>query len=428
MSSRARVLVALAIAGALIRIEATREISGTPLSQMDRWAQTDMHYFDAWARQIAAGDWTSAQVPMPMHRWHREIAGRYLGAHPDVNASLREAVDPEAALWARWMQAPRFYQDPLYSYGVAAAYAAAGRRPAIVIALQLAAGVGTVALIALIATACFGEVTGWCAGVLAVLCGPLVFYEFLLLRDSLVAGAGLLLVWLVRRADANGRPVDYALFAAVAMAACLLKSTFVVVALAMVVVLFVRRVQARAPWRGAAAATLVATAIVLTPLAVRNVAVGAPVFSLAASGPMTFVSANEVRAMPDVGFGIDAPVLTSFLADTDGGWIAAARAAMSGADPRELRHAALAQMGSRLALVRNSKQRELLLRADARVHPGMATGHVLADFTAGAGRPGAWHSPGGSGVAPLCPRRDNARGTGRLLTCWGDSVWRSSRP
>jgi len=124
--------------------------------------------------------------------------------------------------------------------------------------------------------------------------------------------------------------VDYALFAAVAMAACLLKSTFVVVALAMVVVLFGRRVQARAPWRGAAAATLLATAIVLTPLAVRNVAVAAPVFSLAASGPMTFVSANEVRAMPDVGFGIDAPVLTSFLADTDGGWIAAIRVAMSG--------------------------------------------------------------------------------------------------
>ena len=101
MSSRARVLLALAIAGALIRIEAAREISGTPLSQMDRWAQTDMHYFDAWARQIAAGDWTSAQVPMPMHRWHREIAGRYLGAQPDVQASLREAADPEAALWAR---------------------------------------------------------------------------------------------------------------------------------------------------------------------------------------------------------------------------------------------------------------------------------------------------------------------------------------
>jgi hypothetical protein len=330
MSRRTWALAALFAAAAVIRLVAALEVNRTPLSRLDRWAQTDMHYFDGWARQIAAGDWTSAEVPMPMHRWHREIAGGYLGTHPEVQAALREAADAEATLWAHWMQAPRFYQDPLYPYGVAAVYAAAGRRPAVVIALQLAAGAGTVVLIALIASACFGEATGLCAGVLALLCSPLVFYEFLLLRDSLVAGTGLLLVWLGLRADTNGRPMDYFLFTAVAAAACLLKSTFLVFALAMIIILFVRRLQVRAPWRATAMATLGAAAIVLAPLAVRNLTVGAPVFSLAASGPMTFVSANEVRAMPDVGFGIDAPVLTSFLAKTDGGWVSAIRAAMSG--------------------------------------------------------------------------------------------------
>jgi len=330
MSRRTWALAALLATAAVIRIVAASEVDRTSLRRLDHWAQTDMHYFDAWARQIAAGDWASAQVPMPMHRWHREIAGRYLATHPGVQASLHEAADPEAALWAHWMRAPRFYQDPLYPYGVAATYAAVGHRPAIVITLQLAAGVATLFLIAVVASACFGEVTGWCAGLLAVLCGPLVFYEFLLLRDSLVAGAGVLLVWLALRADANGRPLDYFLFAVVAAAACLLKSTFVVFALAMLVVLFVRRVRARAPWRATAGAAVAASAIVFVPLAIRNVGVGAPAFSLAASGPMTFVSANEVRAMPDVGFGIDAPVLTSFLADTDGGWIAAIRVAMSG--------------------------------------------------------------------------------------------------
>ena len=45
---------------------------------------------------------------------------------------------------------------------------------------------------------------------------------------------------------------------------------------------------------------------------------------------MTFLSANEARAMPDVGFGIDAPLLAAFLGDTDGGWMAASRAALAG--------------------------------------------------------------------------------------------------
>jgi hypothetical protein len=55
----------------------------------------------------------------------------------------------------------------------------------------------------------------------------------------------------------------------------------------------------------------------------RNVAVGAPPFSLAASGPLTFVASNDANVPPDVGFAIDASLLARFLGDTNGGWRAA---------------------------------------------------------------------------------------------------------
>jgi hypothetical protein len=65
-------------------------------------------------------------------------------------------------------------------------------------------------------------------------------------------------------------------------------------------------------------------------LAVRNVSVGAAPLSLASSGPLTFVASNEPRALPEVGFGIDTPVLVDFLGSTDGGWRAALARAVAG--------------------------------------------------------------------------------------------------
>jgi hypothetical protein len=56
------------------------------------------------------------------------------------------------------------------------------------------------------------------------------------------------------------------------------------------------------------------------PLAVRNVAVGEPPITLATSGPLTFVSANDASYPPDVGFGVQPAVLAHFLGDTPGSW------------------------------------------------------------------------------------------------------------
>ena len=40
-----------------LRVVVFLQLDSTPFIHMERWAQTDMHYYDGWARQIAAGDW-----------------------------------------------------------------------------------------------------------------------------------------------------------------------------------------------------------------------------------------------------------------------------------------------------------------------------------------------------------------------------------
>jgi dolichyl-phosphate-mannose-protein mannosyltransferase len=360
-------LTLLIVASVAIRAAYFRQLDHSPLIQMYRWSQTDMHYYDGWARQIAAGDWASAQVRIPMHRWHREIAEAYLGMHPDVRAVLeREAKDapegPDARerLWMQWMRTPRFYQDPLYPYAIASIYRAVAADARWVIAAQLAVGVMTNVLVWWIARRYFGEAAGVCAAALAVLCAPLLFYEGLLLRDSLIAFTGLAIVWMTDRARQSRGVVSWFLLGLALGVACLLKSSFLLLAAALAAGVVEGQVSKTSevggqvskpadpvpgpgtprrgrPRRGSGlqnvarrcqvvprlTATAAGLTLVLAMLAVRNVSVGAAPLSLASSGPLTFVASNEPTYLPEVGFGIDAPVLVDFLGSTDGGWRAA---------------------------------------------------------------------------------------------------------
>jgi 4-amino-4-deoxy-L-arabinose transferase-like glycosyltransferase len=317
-------LVAASIA---VRLAAFLQLDATPFLHMERWAQTDMHYYDGWARRIAAGDWLSAAVPLPMHRWHHEVAQAYFTQHPDVRAAIaREGHDPDTTIWSRWMRTPRFYQDPLYPYLLAVLYRFVSADVRAMLILQLAAGALTTLLVWSVARRHFGDVAGACAGVMALLCAPPLFYELLLLRDSLIACAGLTIVWLADRAiERDGWRWPAALGIALGLA-FLLKSSFLLLAIGVIPIVVVSRRYHRRAVLQPAAALAAGVAIAILPLAVRNVRVGVPPLSMASSGPLTLVSANDAGALPDVGFGIDVPRLTQFLGDTDGSWRAAVAA------------------------------------------------------------------------------------------------------
>src|SRR5205085_11518852 len=95
----------VAAAAITTRVVYFMQLNATPLMETQRWAQSDMHYYDAWAKQIATGDWLSRSASIPMHRWHHEVAQLYLASHPDAKASIDQArragEDPDQVPWSR---------------------------------------------------------------------------------------------------------------------------------------------------------------------------------------------------------------------------------------------------------------------------------------------------------------------------------------
>jgi tetratricopeptide (TPR) repeat protein len=318
------------------------QLNASPLIDMHRWQQSDMNYYDAWARTIASGDWLSRTITPPMHEWQRQAADEYLARHADVRDRLQRATqspgspDVETALWMQWMRTPAFYQDPLYIYMVAIVYRLTLADPRAAIALQLVSGVLSIALIWLVALRCFGDAVAAGAAAMAVLCAPLLFYEGLLLRDSLVALAGLALVWCIGRvADAAAERRTAAMRWAVVLGVCcgfawLLKSTFVMIPFALVALaLIAGRGEARRA-TALVVAMLAGFAVAPALLALRNSAVGAAPLSLASLGPFTFVTSNSATANPDAGWEVDTSQLAAFLGDTNGHLATAVRTALSG--------------------------------------------------------------------------------------------------
>ena len=84
------VLLILVVAAASVRLIYFRQLDSGPSIELHRWDQVDMHYYDAWGRQIAQGDWLSRSVGVPMQEWHHRVAAEYFAGHPDVKAALIE--------------------------------------------------------------------------------------------------------------------------------------------------------------------------------------------------------------------------------------------------------------------------------------------------------------------------------------------------
>ena len=327
------VVVALSLS---CRIAYFVELSDGPLMVQHHDEQSDMCYFDGWARQIVAGDWLSRNVTPPLHWWHRRVAEDYFHGHPeelnrfrtraagmvevffrqhpearstlldDVQtrgadyyrqnpkefAALQQRIVAYGLLWDDWIGHGQFYQEPLYPYLIAAMYAVAGFYASYVFLWQILLGVLSNVLIYLIARRYFGEVTGAVAGVLAALCSSLLYFEMVLLRETLVVFTGLLLVWLAGTATQRRSP-GWWLATGVAMGLSLtLKSHFALFLLGTLVLLAVQCRKNLKDLIRLEAAALVGIVMALTPLMVRNIAVGVSPLTAANTGGLTFLLAN----------------------------------------------------------------------------------------------------------------------------------------
>jgi len=322
---RIAVLFAIVLASIALRGLYSAQLSAGPGIAFHRLDETDMNYYDRWGWQVAHGDWLSTAIGVPMHPWHRDVAAQYFADHPDARTALqREAAAPadtDALLWSRWLGPRQFYQDPLYAYLIAGTYRVAGADVRYVFAWQMAMGVLANVLIWSLSRRFFGEVVAACAALLALLCGLLMYYELILLRESAIVFAGLALTWLIDRAFARGGWTDFAALGVSLGLAMILKSTFVLAVLAVGVASAVRYRHDRQALVAAAGAATVGLLLAVTPVVARNVAVGAPPLALASSGPLTFGFSNDVGYRVESGFAIDDRQMAQAMSATGSRWI-----------------------------------------------------------------------------------------------------------
>ena len=314
---RGAVLAVILAVSAAERAVYFREIQAGPLLWQHLWTQTDMSYYDAWARQIVAGDGLSRRVEPPLHFWHQKIAVDYFHEHPQdplAPPAGRGTVDISnvRALWNRWCGGGRFYQDPLYPYLLALTYRIAGPDVRAAFLWQLAAGVLGNILLWLLARDAFGDSVAAVTALLALLYAPTLFYEMILLRDSLVVCAGLALAFLAGRQMARGTPRGWLVLGLACGVAVSLKSHFAVFAAGVAAAAFLRgRVRPRTR-RPAVGLLVLGTALGLAPLMARNVAVGLPPLVPATNGTVTFILANAADAgTTDWGIGHAAAILAA---------------------------------------------------------------------------------------------------------------------
>ena len=285
-----------------------QQAKDTPLQSMHRWNSSDMEFFDQSARYIAAGHWLCDTVLHPYHEWHNEFAKQYFEQYPETAApyyaqnlnaaGIADTVASRRAYINDIFQGKVYHQEPLYVYLIALTYRIFGVDPFWVYVWQLLLIAGTNVLVFLVGRRYFGSLTGLLAALTVIVSGPILVFGMTILRTTLTAFLTLVLAFYYQRLlDRNSRKNQLA-FGAVSGIALLSQSyclLFLLPALGWYAWQNRRDVKICASSMGLVLGTLL---IVLVPLFVRNLKVGAPMASMASNGAITYILFNSSNAAP----------------------------------------------------------------------------------------------------------------------------------
>ncbi len=293
MSFLSRLLIVFLVLGILLRIVVFSEVKEGPLTQHQQWAESDMHFFEHWAKQVAQGDWWTDQALHPFHHWNQLVADIFIQHHSEAFAAARlewqasdVELEPAKALWRYWYGHKQFHQEPVYSYGIAVLYKMFGPNPLWVFVGQMGLGVGNLLLMIVLAYRFFGRWAAVFAGVLALLYGPFIFYEVIMLRATLIIFVGLGLLLLTDSVVKRGQSKGYFVLGIAMGLACLVKTTFLLWA-GVIGMIMIYEYRSRWPLFLRYGLIGIAGGIIgLSPGIVRNVVVGVP--------PLTFSSVNAI--------------------------------------------------------------------------------------------------------------------------------------
>ncbi|HEX4826001.1 MAG TPA: tetratricopeptide repeat protein [Candidatus Polarisedimenticolaceae bacterium] len=191
----------------------------------------------------------------------------------------------------QWIGTRVFEQAPLYPYVLAAAYKVAGHTVAVVYLLQIVASIFGLWALARAGRAIGQEDAGLIAAGLGALYGPFLFYDVLVLKESLAVTTVCFLLWALAAAAASGRPSRWLVAGGVLGVLVLLREN------ALLTVPFLALLAVRRPFRLAPAGAFVLGAILpLVPVAARNAYVGGDLLPTSASGGMNFYIGNNATA------------------------------------------------------------------------------------------------------------------------------------
>ena len=252
-----------AVYGAMIADTGCLAINGDPIS--------DMETFHRWALRIVEGDWLGRADFHPYHPWQRGIA-------------------PEST-WLSWYGPRVFHQDPLYPYFVAVIYLLAPREPISVIVIQFLLGSATAAGVYVLGRRLASERAALVAGLLAASYGPFLYYESLLLRDTLLVAMTTFFLIAIERARDGGGWTRWGSAGALAGVIYLTKPNILLFLPLLAAWILLGGVTER---RAVAMGALVAGfAFALLPAVARNVAVGAPALRTTTRGAIEFINGNN---------------------------------------------------------------------------------------------------------------------------------------
>lgn len=268
-------LLGLTAAAFALRLLHLWAVSDTPWIERYWTAPSgDDYAFFQWAQTILAGDWLGRDTYHPYFKW-----------------MLRVGTPEE---WHRWWGGKEiFHQTPLFPYLLALLLALYQGSVPMVFVTQLLLGSLQILVIYALAKRVFDYRVGLVAAVVTAFYGPFIFYQSTLLRDWLPPILEPLVMLAVLKATTSDHRYTWGLAGVTLGIAVLCKPTALLLGPVALIAIGLNHDN---QWRVASrslALLVVAFLLVLAPLFIRNVLVGAPVFALSTRATEAFVLANN---------------------------------------------------------------------------------------------------------------------------------------
>ena len=201
--------------------------------------------------------------------------------------------------WYRWWGGKEIFQQaPFYPYWLASILSLSNGSIEFVIFVQLVLGGLHPLVMYYLARRAFNELTGLVAAGLTAFYGPFIFTQGTLLRDWIPPLIEPLVLVLLLKAQASGRPRHWCLAGAVLGLAVLTKETILLFCpFALMWVLATNR-RACVQVVAGSGFVIVGLSLVLSPLMIRNFLVGAPPLSISNRTAEGFIEGNAADGFP----------------------------------------------------------------------------------------------------------------------------------